>query len=103
MQCAVATEGGTGKESGAPGRNARRSTRPSSRHEAAPAQCRERPPCVRTRTQEAGAAWFRASQVARREESLVIAANGSKRESCRVAPPCESFVARDQACSRRVT
>ena len=46
---AAATEGGTGRESRAPGRSARRSTRPSSRHEAAPAQYGERPSQLRTR------------------------------------------------------
>lgn len=48
---AAATEGGTGRESRAPGRSARRSTRPFGRHEAAPAQCGEHPPRVRMRAQ----------------------------------------------------
>lgn len=87
MHRAAATEGGTDWESGAPGRKARRSTRPSSAHEAALAQCGELPPKVRTRAGGGRLPGSAALQQPIGDESLATATNGSKRKS----PPYKSF------------
>lgn len=91
MHRAAATEGGTGWESGATGRRARRSTRPSSRHEAALAQCGELPPNVRTRTGGRAAAWApRLPSIQSRMRASRPQPMGA-RESRRLAPPYKSF------------